>query len=74
MACAGARLDVAALPLPPTVRHKLQCAGFRTTADLEGIQPLDLANGKMRSPPSLQKNSYLTTQYPYQTRYSSSTY
>lgn len=45
MAFAGARLDVAALPLPPTVRHKLQCAGFRTTKDLEGIQPLDLANG-----------------------------
>jgi hypothetical protein len=45
MAFAGARLDVAALPLPPTVRYKLQCAGFRTTKDLEGIQPLDLANG-----------------------------
>jgi hypothetical protein len=47
MAFAGARLDVAALPLPPTVRHKLQLAGFRTTADLEGIQPLDLANGEI---------------------------
>jgi len=39
------RLEVVALPLPPGIRHKLQCAGFRTTGDLEGVQPLDLANG-----------------------------
>lgn len=39
----GARLDVAVLPLPPSIRNKLQLAGFRTTLDLEGIRPLDLA-------------------------------
>lgn len=39
------RLDVIALPLPPTIRHKLQVAGFRTTGDLQGVQPLDLARG-----------------------------
>jgi hypothetical protein len=49
MAFAGARLDVAALPLPPTLRHKLQCAGFRTTADFEGYQPTDLALGKEKT-------------------------
>ena len=41
------RLDVVVLPLPPTVRHKLQCAGFKTTGDLEGVQPLDLAQGNL---------------------------
>ena len=40
-----ARLDVAALPLSRLIRQKLQDAGFRTTADLEGVLPLDLATG-----------------------------
>ena len=39
----GARLDVAVLPLPPSIRSKLQLAGFRTTLDLEGVEPQDLA-------------------------------
>ena len=49
MAFIAPRLEVAALPLPPTVRHKLQSAGFRSTGDLEGIQPLDLATGTIIS-------------------------
>ena len=53
----GARLEVAALPLPPTLRQKLQCAGFRTTGDLEGIQPLDLANGKFQKLFSFSPNN-----------------
>lgn len=44
----GYRLEVIALPLPPTIRHKLQIAGFRTTGDLLGVQPLDLAHGQSR--------------------------
>ena len=40
-----AGLDVIALALPPTIRHKLQCAGFRTTIDLINIGPIDLAAG-----------------------------
>jgi hypothetical protein len=43
----GARLDITALPLPPDLRRRLQCAGFRTTADLKNIQPLDLAQGPL---------------------------
>jgi RAD51-like protein 2 len=39
----GARLDVAVLPLPPSIRSKLQLAGFRTTLDLEGVESQDLA-------------------------------
>jgi RAD51-like protein 2 len=38
-------MEVSALPLPPSIRLKLQCAGFRTTADLAPVQPLDLAQG-----------------------------
>jgi hypothetical protein len=45
----GYRLEVAALPLPPTLRHKLQCAGFRTTGDLQAVQPVDLANGALHA-------------------------
>ncbi|KAL4428659.1 hypothetical protein ABPG77_009765 [Micractinium sp. CCAP 211/92] len=38
------RLDIAGLPLSPSVRHKLQCAGFRTTAELAGVAgPVELA-------------------------------
>lgn len=38
------RIDIVALPLSPTLRHKLQCAGLRTTADLAGLAgPLELA-------------------------------
>lgn len=40
-----ARLEVAALDIPPSVRHNLQCAGFRTVADMEGVQLEDLAAG-----------------------------
>ncbi|KAK9813256.1 hypothetical protein WJX72_011511 [[Myrmecia] bisecta] len=40
---AGPRLEVLGLALAPGLRHKLQCAGFRTSADLEGIGPVDLA-------------------------------
>jgi hypothetical protein len=44
----GPRLDVVGLPLNPTVRHKLQCAGFRTTADLAGVAgPVELATGAL---------------------------
>ena len=40
------RLDVVGLPLNPTVRHKLQCAGFRTTAELAAVAgPVELATG-----------------------------
>eukprot|EP00887_Chlorella_sp_A99_P003080 scaffold9.g3080.t1 len=35
--------DIGVLPLPPSTRNKLQCAGFRTTADLTGLDPLQLA-------------------------------
>lgn len=48
------RLEVGALPLPPSVRLKLQCAGFRTTADLEGAAgPVELAAGAWLPPPPL---------------------
>lgn len=40
-----ARLDVGALPLNPSLRTKLQAAGFRTTAEFVGIGPVDLATG-----------------------------
>ena len=40
------RLDIVGLPLSPSVRHKLQCAGFRTTAELAGVAgPVELATG-----------------------------
>ena len=42
---AAPRQEVASLPLNPSVRNKLLCAGFRTTGDLEGIGPVDLAAG-----------------------------
>lgn len=39
-----------ALPLPPGVRHRLQCAGFRTTADLAAVAgPVELATGESRA-------------------------
>ena len=39
-------MDVVALPLAPGVRHRLQCAGFRTTADLAAVAgPVELATG-----------------------------
>lgn len=43
---AGPRAEVAALALPPGIRNKLLCAGFRTAGDLEGIGPVDLAAGE----------------------------
>ena len=47
------RMDVGALPLNPSLRTKLQAAGFRTTAELEGIGPVDLAaGGRSRSGPA----------------------
>lgn len=42
----GPRAEVAALALPPGIRNKLLCAGFRTAGDLEGIGPVDLAAGE----------------------------
>ena len=42
------RQEVITLPLPPTLRQLLVSAGFRTTADLDGVGPLDLASGKVR--------------------------
>ena len=42
---AAPRQEVASLPLNPSIRNKLLCAGFRTTGDLEGIGPVDLAAG-----------------------------
>lgn len=39
----GPRQEVATLPLCPTLRNKLLCAGFRTAADFEGVGPVDLA-------------------------------
>lgn len=40
------RLDIVGLPLSPSVRHKLQCAGFRTTAEVAGVAgPVELATG-----------------------------
>ena len=41
------RLDVLALPLAPSLRSKLLTAGFRTTRDLDGIGPVDLAKGML---------------------------
>ena len=44
------QLDVVGLPLNPTVRHKLQCAGFRTTAELAAVAgPVELATGRFAS-------------------------
>lgn len=48
MEALAARLDVVGLALNPTVRHKLQCAGFRTTADLAAVAgPVELATGAL---------------------------
>lgn len=45
-------LPIEGLPLNPSVRHKLQCAGFRTTAELEAVAgPVDLAAGGPVQPP-----------------------
>mmetsp|Transcript_3991 Transcript_3991/g.7773 ORF Transcript_3991/g.7773 Transcript_3991/m.7773 type:complete len:359 (-) Transcript_3991:99-1175(-) len=35
--------EVAALPLPPTVRQKLQASGFHSVIDLNNINPVDLS-------------------------------
>lgn len=40
---AGPRQEIVTLPLPPTLRQSLVAAGFRTTADLHGIGPVDLS-------------------------------
>lgn len=40
------RQEVVSLPLPPTLRQSLVTAGFRTTADLHGIGPVDLSAGR----------------------------
>lgn len=45
------QIEVLALPLPPSIRQKLQISGFRTTEDLQGIQPLDLAQGTFSNCP-----------------------
>lgn len=39
-------IDIAALPLNASVRTKLQCAGFRSTRDLDTKRPIDLAIGR----------------------------
>lgn len=41
----SASLDVTLLGLPPSIREKLRKAGFRSSFDLFGIQPVDLASG-----------------------------
>lgn len=42
------RLEVVGLPLNPSVRHKLQSAGFRTTADIAAVAgPVELATGTL---------------------------
>ncbi len=43
---AAPRQEVVSLPLPPTLRQSLVAAGFRTTADLHGIGPVDLSAGR----------------------------
>jgi hypothetical protein len=43
---AAPRQEVVTLPLPPTLRQSLVAAGFRTTADLHGIGPVDLSAGR----------------------------
>ncbi len=43
---AAPRQEVVSLPLPPTLRQCLVTAGFRTTADLHGIGPVDLSAGR----------------------------
>lgn len=50
---AAPRQEVLTLPLQPTLRNLLIAAGFRTTADLEGIGPLDLASGTFLAKVSL---------------------
>lgn len=45
---AGPRQEVITLPLPPSLRQLLVSAGFRTTADLEGTSPVDLATGERK--------------------------
>ena len=40
------RQEVVTLPLPPSLRQSLTCAGFRTVADLHGVGPVDLSAGK----------------------------
>lgn len=41
----GYRLGIATLPLAPSVRAKLEAAGFTSRGDLENIGPIDLARG-----------------------------
>lgn len=43
------RQEVITLALQPSLRQLLVSAGFRTTADLEGVSPLDLASGTPRN-------------------------
>lgn len=42
---AAFRLEVTSLPINPSIRNKLLCSGFRSSADLDGIGPVDLATG-----------------------------
>lgn len=43
--------EIGALPLNPSVRNKLQCAGFITTDQLDGMGPVELSRGAW--PPSI---------------------
>lgn len=38
--------EVITLPLAPSLRHVLVAAGFRTTAELLGVGPVDLSAGR----------------------------
>ena len=46
---AAPRQEVITLPLPPSLRQSLVAAGFRTTADLQGVGPVDLSSGTTNS-------------------------
>ena len=41
------RIEVQTMPLPPSLRQKLRDNGFRTTADLDGIDPENRARGTL---------------------------
>lgn len=46
----GAARNTNALCLPVSLRHKLQCAGLRTTHHLQGLSSTQLADGELASP------------------------
>eukprot|EP00798_Chlamydomonas_sp_ICE-L_P027140 gene27140-2371_t len=55
----GPRQEVISLPIAPTVRSKLLACGFRTTAELETLGPIDLSKGARSASElySIQKNA-----------------